>query len=105
MQNQDLIQKLQNCIAQCLHCADACLDEPDIKKMVPCIRLDKECAAVCEASVKMLVQKSTYDKKIVALCAQVCRDCEKECRKHDSDHCQQCADACQACAKACESYA
>lgn len=105
MNNQQLINKLSACIAECLHCADACLDESDVKKMVPCIRLDRECAAVCEAGLKSVVQKSNLTKEIISLCEKACSACADECEKHEAQHCKDCAKACRECEEACRSYA
>ena len=105
MRNKELIQKLQDCAAACTYCADACLDEDNLEKMIDCIRTDNECAAICEATVKVAAQKSTTLDQMLKICEEICRKCEEECRKHDSEHCQDCADACKACAEACVEYA
>ena len=54
MRNQELISALYNCAAHCYHCADACLDEEDIKMMVRCIRLDKICATTCSGFARRI---------------------------------------------------
>ena len=59
---------------------------------------------LCEALAQLAVQNSARLKPLAAVCAQVCRDCEKACRKHEMHHaiCKACADSCAACAQACD---
>ena len=49
MRNEKLISALGNCINHCNYCADACLDEDNVKMMVDCIRTDRVCAEVCSS--------------------------------------------------------
>ena len=105
MKNQHLLETLSNCIHHCNHCADACLDEENLKMMVPCIRTDRACAAVCESLAKVLSTSYSNIQGLVDYCAEICEACATECAKHDTDHCQACADACRKCAEACRGYA
>lgn len=69
-----------------------------------------ECAATiaamlpaCEALAELAVQGSPRLKAMAAVCALLCRDCEKACRKHDVHAiCKQCGEACAACAAQCD---
>ena len=45
-QNQSLLDALNACIAACEHCATACLKEEDVKMMVRCISIDRDCADI-----------------------------------------------------------
>ena len=45
--HQDVLDALARCVAACEYCATACLGEDDIAMMVPCIRLDRDCADIC----------------------------------------------------------
>lgn len=57
----------------------------------------------CEALAELAVQGSPRLKAFAAVCALICRDCEKSCRKHEVHAiCEQCADACAACAAQCD---
>ena len=38
------------CVETCTACADACLSERDVSHLVSCIRLNLDCAAVCNAT-------------------------------------------------------
>lgn len=104
MKNQELIRKFYDCAAACYTCADACLDEDDVKMMVRYIRLDKLCAATCVATAEALAVKAE-DKDIRGLldyCKEICRKCGDECAKHEAQHCKKCAKACKECVEACE---
>lgn len=105
MKNKELIETLYNCAAACNHCADACLDEKDVKMMISCIRTDRECAAICESTAKLLAQGSASASQLLKVCKDVCTRCADECGEHDADHCQKCADACRKCAEACRKAA
>lgn len=104
MRNEELIRTLYDCAAHCNHCADACLDEQDIKMMVKCIRLDRICGSTCTATAQALSVNSLDVKGLVAFCAEICEKCGKECGNHQEEHCQKCAEACQRCAEACRKY-
>ncbi len=58
----------------------------------------------CEALTQLAVQNSPRLKAMAAVCADLCRDCEKACRKHEMHHaiCKACADSCAACARECD---
>jgi len=104
MKKEELIKILNECAAQCNHCADACLDEPDVKKMVTCIRLDTVCSAACTAAAKALAVDIDESAELVKACRTICERCADECAQHSADHCQKCAELCLKCAKACAEY-
>ena len=104
MKNSRLIELLNNCVAHCNYCVDACLDTEDIKAMVTCIRTDRVCAEVCDATAKLLVADFIDVKDMVAYCIGICEKCADECARHHHQHCKDCAEACRKCAEACESY-
>ncbi|MCP9199694.1 four-helix bundle copper-binding protein [Gramella sp. GC03-9] len=104
MRNEKLISALGNCINHCNYCADACLDEDHVKKMVDCIRLDRVCAEVCSALNQVLAIDYKDVRGLVEYCKKVCQACADECGKHDAKHCKDCAVACKQCVKACETF-
>ena len=104
MRNEKLIHALGNCINHCNYCADACLEEEDVKAMATCIRIDKVCAEVCSTLNQVLATNYKNVDALVNYCIEVCTDCADECGKHEHDHCQECAKACKHCVDACRSY-
>jgi hypothetical protein len=102
--NKEVITKLFNCAAACEYCADACLNEDNIKMLVECIRLDKDCADICRTTANFLSRDSKQSNELLRVCADICRACAEECEKHDHhDHCIECARACRECEEACRS--
>lgn len=106
MRNKELINEFYKCAAACSYCADACLDEDNVKMMVPCIRLDKVCAATCIATAQSLAVDldKEHVRGLVAYCKEICQKCGDECSKHETQHCKDCADACKKCVQACEKF-
>lgn len=102
MKNAELIDKLRNCTTACNHCADACLDNQE--NMVDCIRTDRVCAEVCQATANVLSTSFENVDGLVSYCMEICKSCGSECAKHDHDHCQKCAEACKKCAEACQQF-
>ena len=105
MKNEKILESLSNCINHCNWCADACLDEENVKMMVSCIRTDRACAAVCSAAADVLATKYDNVQGLMKYCAEICEACAKECEQHKADHCKKCAQACRECAEACRKYA
>ena len=101
--NQKLIKVLQDCANECNHCTTACLDEPNVKALINCIKLDIDCAEICRLTISLLARGSEHGKHLLKECAEVCDVCAAECEKHahHHDHCKKCAEACRTCAEAC----
>ncbi|MGY8527166.1 four-helix bundle copper-binding protein [Paracidovorax citrulli] len=102
---QACIDACARCVQACQYCAASCLQEQDVQMMTECIRLDLDCADICQLAVNVMSRGSDCAKPVCALCAEICQRCGDECAKHQMDHCQQCAQACHACAQACRQMA
>lgn len=102
---QSCIDACLRCAQACEHCANACLAEPDVKTMAECIRLGRDCAAVCWLAAAFMSRRSEFDTDVCRLCAAVCDACGAECARHTSDHCRRCAEICRACAEECRKTA
>lgn len=98
---QDCIDACNACLAECLHCAVSCLKEQNPAELAACIKLDLDCADMCQTAVGHMARGSTQAKAVCTLCADVCEQCGAECAKHSHEHCQSCARACEKCAQAC----
>ena len=96
------------CAASCTSCADACLGEDTVAELVRCIRLNLDCADVCEATGRVLARQTAFDpelaRRILEACALACRTCAEECERHADhhEHCRVCAGACRRCEQACD---
>jgi hypothetical protein len=101
------IAEMYTCAQACTSCADACLGEKKVEWLAGCIRLNLDCADVCNATGAVLSRMTRPDtglmKAMVQACAQACSACTAECDKHAEmhAHCRVCANACRSCEKAC----
>ena len=97
------------CVKACTVCADACLVEDD--DMRKCVRLNLDCADICDATGRLLARASHTDaamlRSLVEACRLACKACGDECAKHGEhmEHCAVCAEACRRCEQACERMA
>jgi Cys-rich four helix bundle protein (predicted Tat secretion target) len=75
--------------------------------MAGCMKTALEMVAACQGLVKLASLQSKGTKKMAALCAELCRECEKACKEHAEHHkvCKECMDSCNACAKECDKIA
>ena len=98
-----------DCAQACIACADACLGEDAVKDLTRCIRLNLDCADICETTGRALSRQVGADPQVtrafLEACAQACRSCGDECQRHaegmNMEHCRVCAEACHACEQAC----
>ena len=98
-----------DCVQVCSVCADACLlEDEDMRK---CVRLNLDCADVCDTTGRLLARASHTDAAMlraqVEACRLACKACGDECAKHAEhmEHCAVCAEACRRCEQACERMA
>jgi hypothetical protein len=97
-----------DCAQACTACADACLAETGVERLVRCIRLNLDCAAICQATGQVLSRQTETDSELVRMqleaCIEACRLCGAECHDHADhmEHCRVCADACRHCEEACQ---
>ena len=78
--NEALARSIGECFAcaiTCTSCADACLAEEDVKELVRCIRLNLDCADVCDATGRTLTRQTSSEPRLarsmLEACAQACR--------------------------------
>ena len=104
--HRQLLDALNNCAAECNHCATACLEEKDVQMLARCIKLDIDCAEICSLSASFIARGSEHAEHLVRECADICNACAEECEKHSRmEHCKRCAEACRECAEACSEFA
>jgi hypothetical protein len=98
---QTCIDACVRCAQACEHCASACLHEANAAELAECVRLDRDCAALCWLAAAFLSRGSPYVEDLCRLCAAYCDLCATECGRHEPEHCRQCAAACRHCAEEC----
>jgi hypothetical protein len=67
-----------------------------------CIRLNLDCADICEVTGRVLTRQSEYDASLtkaqLQACREACATCAEECERHgEMHHCSICAEACRRC--------
>jgi hypothetical protein len=97
-----------DCAQTCIACTAACLGETDVlPELVPCIRLNQDCAEICTVTSNVLSRGVAPNldilTQVLATCILVCEYCIRECLRHATrhDHCRICAEACRRCIVAC----
>jgi len=102
-EHMELVQTLRRCAEACKRCIGGCLQENDINPMRECIRLDLDCAAICDLVAEYVGRGSAFSTQLLHHCSVICNTCATECEQHRKmEHCRLCAEACFACANACE---
>jgi hypothetical protein len=102
------IEESYSCAQICTACADACLAEQMVEDLRPCIRLNLDCADICNVTGRIATRFTGSDREIIRrmidMCAETCRRCGEECERHapKHEHCRICAEACRSCLQACE---
>lgn len=103
----ECIEACFECAQTCTACADACLGEQQVQMMIRCIRLNLDCADVCDTTGRLLSRQTEPDwtllRSQLEACAMACRTCGAECEAHAGhmQHCRVCAEACRRCEEAC----
>ncbi|MDB5105938.1 MAG: four-helix bundle copper-binding protein [Fibrobacteres bacterium] len=100
----EIIETTAECARAARKCAAACLEEKDIAMLRECIRMDRDCAWICDLTNAFLLANSPFTAQACQLCAEICEACASECETHrQMTHCRECAEACRRCAEACRS--
>ncbi len=106
----ECIEACFECAQTCTACADACLGEDMVAELRHCIRLNLDCADVCDTTGRLMSRQTMPDPRVamaqVQACIAACRACGDECARHaeemDMAHCRVCAEACRRCEEACQ---
>ena len=106
----ELVRCIEECLAcgvACTSCADACLAEDELPSLRHCVRLNLDCADICEATARVATRLAGGQSEslgaLLELCADECGRCREECERHAAhhEHCRVCAEACASCEDAC----
>ena len=101
------IHSIFECADANIACADACLGQDQVQDLVHCIRINEDCAEICEVTGKILSRQTEPDSAVVRAQLQAClaasRACAAECDRHaqQHQHCRICAEACREAEEAC----
>jgi hypothetical protein len=101
------IEHCYDCAQTCIACADACLAEELVHELAHCIRLNLDCADVCQTTGAVMTRRMAANEalslRMLEACAEACRICGEECARHAvrHEHCRVCGEACAECGEAC----
>ena len=108
--SQPLIKCIDDCFScaqTCTSCADACLAESMVEQLRQCIRLNLDCADVCNAAGALASRRTGSNEDVlrsmIEVCQLACAKCAEECERHADhhDHCRICAQQCRECEESC----
>jgi hypothetical protein len=102
---QSCIDAGMRCAGACEYCATSDLRESNLKSMVSCAQINRECAAICWTAASLMSMDGHFAKQYCDFCATVCNACADECERHEADHCKKCAYQCRQCADECRNMA
>jgi hypothetical protein len=110
----ELLDMLAACVKGCYDnaesctlCADACLGEQRVSELTECIRRCLDCAAICEATARVIARRTAskpeLQRRQLEACIASCELCAEACGAHaqSHEHCRLCRDSCRACAVMC----
>lgn len=95
------------CADACTICADACLGEQNVQMLARCIRIDLDCADICQATARILARQTEINLQLAVAQLQstitATGICAEECEGHAEthQHCRVCASACRNCEQQC----
>jgi hypothetical protein len=103
----ECLRACRECATTCTICADACMVDHQPRLRERCIRLNLDCAAICEATAEILARATapvwTVLEAQLEACIAACAACAAECDHHSTklEHCGICAEACREGERAC----
>ncbi|MDT0691627.1 four-helix bundle copper-binding protein [Salegentibacter sp. F188] len=105
--NKDLLQILAECATECDTCFDASLDNEKTDALARVVRLCRDCAKICYATLSFVASNSSHAKHLAKACADICDECAEVCGNHTNheQECLPCMKICQKCAEACREFA
>lgn len=95
------------CAQVCTSCADACLAEDMVAELRHCVRIDLDCADICNTTARVLSRQTEPDTGLLRAqleaCVRACKVCGDACEQHAEmhEHCRVCAASCRRCEEAC----
>lgn len=105
--NEELLRVLADCATECDTCFDASLKNDKTDNLARVVKLCRDCAKICYATLSFVASNSNHAKHLAKECAEICKECAEACGENtDVEHeCMPCMEICQACEKACREFA
>ena len=67
------IEECYSCAQTCTSCADACLAEEMVKELTQCVRLNLDCADVCNITGRIATRRTGSDDELIRRCSSPAR--------------------------------
>jgi hypothetical protein len=102
----EAIDAIANAEVAATACADACLDEYNLRR--ECVAACLTAADVCDATARVLSRTARWERTVahglVDVCAKALSACASHCEEHadTAKHCAVCAEACRRAERACQ---
>jgi hypothetical protein len=102
----EAIESLGRASLDAAACADACLDDPDVRR--DCVAACQTLADVGGTAARVLARAARWDRTVVQslveTAARALSSCASECEEHarSDKHCQVCAESCRRAERACQ---
>lgn len=104
----EAISTIFQCAQFSVLCADACLGEEDVANLRECIRLNLDCADICNATGRLIARQAepvpALWRATLEACIEACRASAAECAKHQDthEHCRVTREACERAEQSCQ---
>jgi hypothetical protein len=100
--NKELAGILMACALECNYCTTACLGEKEVNMLAGCIKMNIDCADICNLTALLIARGSKQADQFIEQCVEICARCAEECQRHaHHEHCRKCAEFCNICADHC----
>lgn len=98
------IDACTSCHNVCVGATQHCLKVGGDHVKAEHLRLLQACAEICTVAADFMLSSSEFDKKLCALCEEVCRRCADSCDQFSDEPMKRCAKECRDCADACRRF-
>lgn len=96
------LQACEDCKKVCDECNAAIIAGSDVKALLRCFMLNRDCALFCHSAALLLEHGSEFLQPLLLLCGHACSVCAEESARHSLGEFQRAAQACQHCAEECQ---
>ena len=98
----DCVRVCDDCKRACNDAARTCIDSPEVKCLLRCISLNRDCRLLCNTVLLLLLQDaSEFLRQAIKLCVDACATCASENERSAPPPCRRAAAACRSFAQVC----
>lgn len=97
----DCIRACEDCQKACNAAARACIDSPEVKRLIRCISLNRDCGLLCNTASLLLQHTSEFLPQAIKVCVDARGTCASENERSVLPPCRRAAIACRSFAQVC----